>query len=84
MTADGNGGGDLDPEAVEGRVEWRVRGRSPAARAVAKASAMRTLERFNRAKRQVPPTTSGSKYAAKLRDEIKSLRHELAEVEASA
>ena len=59
MIADGNGGGELDREAVaELRRLARSRPRS-GREAIAKASALRTLERFNRAKRQVPPMPEG-------------------------
>jgi hypothetical protein len=58
MTPDGgNGGGDLDPETVaELRRLPRSRPRS-GREAVAKASALRTLERSRRVKRRVPPMT---------------------------
>jgi hypothetical protein len=52
-------GGDFDPETV---VELRRRSRSrprSGREAVAKASALRTLEGLNRAKRQVPPMPEG-------------------------
>ena len=59
MIADGNRGGDLDPQGVaELRRLARSRPRS-GREAVAKASALRTLERLNRAKRQVPPMPEG-------------------------
>jgi len=59
MTADGNGGSDLDPEKIaELRRLARSRPRS-GHQAVAKASALRTLKRFNRAKRQLPPMPDG-------------------------
>jgi hypothetical protein len=59
MTADANGGGDLDAAAIaELRRLARTRPRS-GREAVAKASALRTLERLNRAKRQVPPMPEG-------------------------
>jgi hypothetical protein len=54
-----NGGGDLDPEAVaELRRLARSRPRS-GREAVAKASALRTLERLNRGELQVPPMPEG-------------------------
>ena len=59
MTPDSNGGRDPDPETVaELRRLTRSRPRS-GREAVAKASALRTLERLNRAKRQVPPMPAG-------------------------
>jgi len=59
MTADSNGGGDLDPEAVA-ELRRLARSRPRSGRdAVAKASALRTLERLNRAKHQVPPMPDG-------------------------
>ena len=60
MTTDsGDGGGGLDPEAVaELRRLARSRPRS-GREAVAKASALRTLERLGRGKRQVPPMPEG-------------------------
>jgi hypothetical protein len=54
-----DGNGDLDPQAVaELRRLARSRPRS-GREAVAKASALRTLERLNRGKRQVPPMPEG-------------------------
>src|SRR5215208_6201690 len=59
MTADGNGGGELDREAVA-ELRRLARSRPGSGReALAKASALRTLERLNRAKRQVPPMPEG-------------------------
>ena len=59
MTPDSNGGSDLDPETVaELRRLARSRPRS-GREAVAKASAIRTLERLNRGKRKVPPMPEG-------------------------
>jgi hypothetical protein len=54
---DGNGG--LDPEAVA-ELRRLARSRPGSGReAVAKASALRTLERLNRGERQVPPMPEG-------------------------
>ena len=84
MTADGNGGGDLDPEAVE---ELRRVARS---RPKSGRKGGREGERAADVGEIQPGEASGAaddlrfEYAALLRDEIKSLRHELAEVEASA
>jgi excinuclease UvrABC helicase subunit UvrB len=84
MTADGNGGGDLDPKAVE---ELRRVARS---RPKSGREGGREGERAADVGEIQPGEASGAaddlrfEYAAKLRDEIKSLRHELAEVEASA
>jgi hypothetical protein len=59
MTVPDNGNGDLEPEAVaELRRLARSRPRS-GREAVAKASALRTLERLRRGKRQVPPMPEG-------------------------
>jgi hypothetical protein len=59
MTPDSNGGTDLDPETVaELRRLARSRPRS-GREAVAKASALRTLERSRRGKRRVLPMTDG-------------------------
>ena len=59
MTAYANGGGELDSEAVA-ELRRLARSRPRSGRdAVAKASALRTLERLNRAKRQVPPMPDG-------------------------
>ena len=59
MTPDSNGHSDLDPEALaELRRLARSRPRS-GREAVAKASALRTLERLNRGRRQVPPMLEG-------------------------
>jgi hypothetical protein len=60
MTPDNNAGSDLDPQAVaELRRLARSRPRS-GRQAVAKASALRTLERLGRGKCQVPPMPDGS------------------------
>ena len=57
MPDDGNGG--LDSQAVA-ELRRLARSRPSSGReAVAKASALRTLERLNRAKRQVPPMPDG-------------------------
>ena len=54
-----NGNGDLDPEAVA-ELRRLARSRPTSGReAVAKASALRTLERLNRGKRQVPRMPAG-------------------------
>jgi hypothetical protein len=59
MTADGHGGTDLDPEAVA-ELRRLARSRPKSGReAVAKASALRTLERLKRGKRQVPRMPKG-------------------------
>jgi hypothetical protein len=60
MTPDGgNGGSDLDPETLAELCRLaRSRPRS-GREAVAKASALRTLERLRRGKRQVPPMRAG-------------------------
>jgi hypothetical protein len=54
-----NGNGGLDPEAVA-EVHRLARSRPRSGReAAAKASALRTLERLRRGKRQVPPMPEG-------------------------
>ena len=59
MTPDSNGGSDLEPQAVAG-LRRLARSRPKSGReAVAKASALRTLERLRRGKRQVPPMPEG-------------------------
>ena len=59
MTPHTNDGSDLDPEALaELRRLARSRPRS-GREAVAKASALRTLERLTRGRRQVPPMPEG-------------------------
>ena len=84
MTPDGNGGGDLDPEAVEAlRRVARLRPKSGReggreGECAADVGEIRTGEASGGA------DDLRFEYAAKLRDEIKSLRHEPAEVEASA
>jgi hypothetical protein len=59
MSMHDDGNGDLDPQAVaESRRLARSRPRSVRETA-AKASALRTLERVKRGKRQVPPMPEG-------------------------
>ena len=59
MTPDSNGGSDLDPETVA-ELRRLARFRPWSGReAVAKASALRTLERSRRGKRRVPPMPDG-------------------------
>jgi hypothetical protein len=84
MTADGNGGGDLAPEAVEElRRVARSRPKSgrEGGREGERAADVGEIQpgRSVRCRRRLR-----FEYAAKLRDEIRSLRHELAGVEASA
>jgi hypothetical protein len=51
--------GDLDPETVAELRSARAFAPRSGRQAVAKASALRTLERLNRGKRQVPPMPEG-------------------------
>jgi hypothetical protein len=59
MTPDNNAGSDLAPKRSRSCGGWRVRGHGRGRQAVAKASALRTLERLGRGKCQVPPMPDG-------------------------
>ena len=59
MTPDSNGGSDLDPEAVAELRRLACSRPRSGREAVAKASALRTLERLRRGKREVPPMPEG-------------------------
>ena len=59
MTLTATAGGVPTLRRSRSYVGWRVRGRGRAARRLAKASALRTLERLRREKHRVPPMPEG-------------------------